>query len=124
MFTQTGGCTMDRGIVPINKNYELEYRYYDKDQTYKYFNRKFEVLLLEKKTLKKNYVMHMDNSDTRSMTPYVYRANQRKKYDFGVTTLNWNDIKNNFLDFVVGEIGERGRGNAKKALGKLSSPKI
>ena len=115
---------MDRGIVPINKNYELEYRYYDKDSTYKYFNRKFEVLLLEKKTLKKNYILHMDNSDTRSMTPYVYRTNQRKKYDFGVTTLNWNDIKNNFLDSVVGEIGEKGRENAKRAIGKLSSPKI
>ena len=116
---------MNRGTIPINKNFELEYRYYDKDPTYKYFNRKFEVYLLEKKTLKKNYVMHMDNSDTSQMAPSVRKAsNMRKKWDFGVTTLNWNDIKNSFTDYIVEEIGEKSRGNVKKAMGKLSSPKI
>jgi len=126
MLSMSGGCTkMNRGTIPIDKNYEIEYRYYDKNPSYKYFNRKFEVYLLEKKTLKKNYVMHMDNSDTNQMAPFVRKAsNMRKKYDFGVTTLNWNDIKNSFTEYIVEEIGEKNRGNVKKAMGKLSSPKI
>jgi hypothetical protein len=56
---------MDRGKIPINKNLELEYRYYDRDSNYKYFNRKFEIFVLEKKTLRKNYLMHMDNADSK-----------------------------------------------------------
>ena len=115
---------MDRGIVPINKNFELEYRYYDRNTNYKYFNRKFEIYLLEKKALRKNYVLHMDNSDTRHMMPNVYKAAERKKYDFGVTTLNWNDIKTKFTDYIIAELGEKQRNNVKKAIGKLSSPKI
>ena len=116
---------MDRGIIPINKNFELEYRYYDKDPSFKYFNRKFEILVLEKKTLKKNYVMHMDNADTRQMMPRVYKAeSQNRKNNFGVTTLNWNDIKTKFADYITDELGERQRNNVKKAVGKLNSPKI
>lgn len=115
---------MDNGKIPINKKYELEYRYHDKDADFKYFNRKFEVYLLEKKALRSQYIMHMDNSDTRHMAPGVYKASQKKRYDFGVTTLNWNDIKNTFLDFIVDEIGEQHREQAKKAIGKLSSPKL
>jgi hypothetical protein len=116
---------MDRGTIPINKNFELEYRYFDKDTNYKYFNRKFEIFLLEKKALKKNYVMHMDNSDIKQMTPFVFKATTgKKKHDFGVTTLNWNDIRTKFSDFIVEELGERQRNNVRKAIGKLSSPKI
>ena len=116
---------MYRGIIPINKNYELEYRYFDRDPTFKYFNRKFEIYLLEKKTLRKNYILHMDNVDTRQMVPNVYKASTgKRKHDFGVTTLNWNDIKTKFTDYIVAELGERQRGNVKKAIGKLSSPKI
>ena len=115
---------MDNGKIPINKIYELEYRYHYKDADFKYFNRKFEVYLLEKKALRPQYIMHMDNSDTRHMAPGVYKASQKKRYDFGVTTLNWNDIKNTFLDFIVDEIGEQHREQAKKAIGKLSSPKL
>jgi len=113
---------MDRGIVPINKDFELEYRYYDRDTNFKYFNRKFEIIVLEKKTLKRNYVMHIDNADTRQMMPHVYKG--RQKSDFGVTTLNWNDIRTKFTDYVVSELGEKQRNNVKKAIGKLSSPKI
>jgi len=115
---------MDRGKIPISKNFEFEYRYFDRDPAYKYFNRKFEVYLLEKKPLRSEYILHMDNSDTKHMVPTVYKATHRKKYDFGVTTLNWNDIKTTFLDFVIEEIGEENRANAKKALGKLASPKL
>jgi len=115
---------MDNGKIPINKTYELEYRYHDKDVDYKYFNRKFEVYLLEKKTFRPQYILHMDNSDTRHMAPGVYKASMKKRHDFGVTTLNWNDIKNTFLDFVVNEIGEQHREEAKKAIVKLSSPKL
>lgn len=116
---------MERGIIPINKNYEFEYRYYDRDPSFKYFNRKFEVYLLEKKAFKKNYILHMDNGDTKKMMPTVYKGvSHGKKFDFGVTTLNWNDIKNTFLDFIVEEIGEENRKTVKKALGKLSSPKL
>ena len=115
---------MDNGKISINKNYELEYRYHDRDTEYKYFNRKFEVYLLEKKAFRPNYLMHMDNSDTRHMAPGVYKAAKKKRYDFGVTTLNWNNIKNTFLDFIIDEIGEENRDHAKKAVGKLSSPKI
>ena len=83
---------MDRGTIPINRDFELEYRFFDKNPTYKYFNRKFEIYLLEKKTIKKNYVLHIDNADPRQMIPRLYKASTgNKKYDFGVTTLNWND---------------------------------
>jgi hypothetical protein len=66
----------------------------------------------------------MDNSDTSNMKPYVYKANIGKKCSFGVSTLNWNDIKNNFMDFLIAEIGENHRDNIKKAIGKLVSPKL
>jgi len=116
---------MDRGIIQINKNFEIEYRYYDRNTQYKYFNRKFEIFLLEKKTLKKNYVLHMDNADPRNMMPSVHKAaSGNKKFDFGITTLNWNDIKTKFTDYIVSEIGEKQRTNVRKAIGKLSSPKI
>ena len=114
---------MDKGTIPINKNFELEYRYYDRDTNFKYFNRKFEIYVLEKKTLKKNYVMHMDNANARQMMPKVYKASSGKKMDFGITTLNWNDIKTKFTDYIVAELGEKQRNNVKKAVGKLSSPK-
>jgi hypothetical protein len=116
---------MEKGRIPINKNFELEFRYYDRDPTYKYFNRKFEILLLENKTLKKNYIMHMDNANPRQMMPRIYKASTGKhKHDFGITTLNWNDIKTKFLEYIINEIGERERRNVKKAIGKLASPKI
>lgn len=116
---------MDRGTITINKNYMLEYRYHDRDGSYKYFNRKFEIYLLEKKLLSKNYVMHMDNSDENKMMPSLYKkGGKTEKFDFGVTNLNWNEIKNNFLEFIVDEIGEENRENTKKALNKLSSPKL
>ena len=116
---------MDRGVIPINKEYELQFNYYDRDQKFKYFNRKFEIIIVEKKTLRKNYVMHMDNADTHQMMPRVFKASTgRKKHEFGVTTLNWNDIKTKFTDYVVAELGEKQRGNVKKAVGKLSSPKL
>jgi hypothetical protein len=116
---------VERGVIPINKEHELQYNYYDRDQKFKYFNRKFEIILVEKKTLKRNYVMHMDNADPRQMMPRLYKASTgRKKHDFGVTTLNWNDIKTKFTDYIVAELGERQRNNVKKAIGKLSSPKL
>ena len=118
---------MDRGIIPINKNFELEYRYYDRDTNYKYFNRKFEIYLIEKKTLKKNYVLHMDNCDITpgKWSPHIHKAsNVKKKLYFGVTTLNWGDIKNSFLDCIVGEMGDKNKTHAKKAVSKLMSPKI
>ena len=72
-----------------------------------------------------NYIMHMDNADTRQMMPRIYKgcAGSRRQ-DFGVTTLNWNDIKTKFTDYIVAELGEKQRNNVKKAIGKLSSPKI
>ncbi len=118
---------MKRGTIPISKEYEIEYRYYNKDQEFRYFNRKFEIYLLENKPLKKNYIMHMDNSNTSptDFTPHIYTAsNIKKQINLGVTTLNWNDIRNNFLEFIVKEIGEQYRDNTKKALGKLHSPKV
>ena len=116
---------MDRGTIPINKNFELEYRYFDKDPSFKYFNRKFEIYVLEKKTLKKNYIMHMDNADTRNMMPVVFKASTgRKKHDFGITTLNWNDIKSKFTDQIIKELGKKSETNIKKAVSKLSSPKV
>ena len=116
---------MDQGIIPINKNFEIQYVYYEKNPKYKYFNRKFEIFVVEKKTLKKNYVMHMDNADPRQMMPRVYKASSGgKRHDFGVTTLNWNDIKTKFTDYIISELGEKQRNNVKKAVGKLSSPKI
>lgn len=116
---------MDKGVIPINKEYELEYHFFDRDPNFRYFNRKFEIILVEKKTLRRNYVMHMDNADPRQMMPRVYKASTgKKKHEFGVTTLNWNDIKTKFTDYIVAELGERQRNNVKKAIGKLSSPKL
>jgi hypothetical protein len=118
---------MDRGTININKNFELEYRYYDRDNNYKYFNRKFEIYLVEKKSLKKNYVLHMDNCDLSpgKWSPHIHKLpNVSKKYYFPVSTLNWNDVKNNLADCIIDEIGEKNQVNVKKAIGKLSSPKI
>jgi len=116
---------MDKGAIPISKEYELQYNYYDREQKFKYFNRKFEIILVEKKTLRKNYVMHIDNGDPRQMMPRIFKASTgKKKHDLGVTTLNWNDIKTKFGDFIISEIGEKQRENVKKAIGKLSSPKL
>jgi hypothetical protein len=115
---------MDRGIIPINKNFEIEFRYHDRDINHKYFNRRFEIYLLEKSTHKRNYVLHMDNADIRQMMPHVYKAHQKKKFDLGVTTLNWNDIKTKFTNYIILELGEKQRNNVKKAIGKLNSPKI
>ena len=116
---------MQRGVISINKDFEIEYRYYEKDAKYKYFNRKFEIFLLEKKMMKKNYILHMDNADPRQMMPGLYKASQRgTRFDFGVTTLNWNDIKTKFTDYIVAELGEVNRNNIKKAITQLASPKI
>ena len=118
---------MKRGTIPINKNFELEYRYFDKDPSYRYFNRKFEVYLLEKKALKKNYVLHMDNCavEPGKWSPHVHKStNINKKLYFGVSTLNWTDIRNNFADFIVDELGENYRTDVKKAVAKLLSPKL
>lgn len=116
---------MDKGTIPINKDFELEYRYYDKDLNFKYFNRRFEIYVLEKKTLKKNYIMHMDNANPHEMMPTLHKASTgSKKYDFGVTTLNWNDIKTKFTDYIVSELGEKERKNIRKAISKLISPKL
>ena len=116
---------MDRGVIPINKAYDLQFQYFEKDPTYKYFKRKFEIVVVERKTLRRNYVMHMDNADTRQMMPHVYKASTgKKRHEFGITTLNWNDIKTKFTDYVVAELGEKQRNNVKKAIGKLNSPKI
>ena len=116
---------MQRGVISINKDFELEYRYHDKDAKYKYFNRKFEIFLLGKKMMKKNYILHMDNADPRQMMPGLYKASQRgTRFDFGVTTLNWNDIKTKFTDYIVAELGEVNRNNVKKAITQLASPKI
>ena len=117
---------MKRGTIPVGKDYELEYRYYDKDSSFKYFNRKFEIFLLEKKTLRRNYVMHMDNSDISesNWTPHVYKASHPKKQlSLGISTLNWNDMKKSFLDHVITELGEQYRQPAITAVKKLSSPK-
>jgi hypothetical protein len=118
---------MDRGNIKINKNYELEYLYFDRDNDYKYFNRKFEIYLIEKKSLKKNYVLHMDNCDISpgKWSPHIHKAsNVKKKIYFSMSTLNWNDVKNNLTNIIVDEIGEKDRTSVKKAIGELSSPKL
>jgi len=118
---------MQRGTIPITKHFELEYRYFDKDSNYKYFNRKFEIYLLKKTALKKNYVLHMDNCDTTpgKWLPHVHKPpNVDKKLYFGVSTLNWGDVKNNFMECIVAEIGAEHGDDVKKAVGKLTSPKL
>ena len=118
---------MQRGIIPINQYFELEYRYYEKDLAYKYFNRRFEVYLIGKKGLQKVYILHMDNCDVRpgKWAPHIHRAsNVAKKLSFGVSTLNWNEIKDNFLVCIVSEIGPEFAKDAKKAVVNLLSPKL
>jgi hypothetical protein len=67
----------------------------------------------------------MDNANPSDMKPTVHKASTGgKKHDFGVTTLNWNDIKTKFGDYIVSELGERERENIRKAISRLNSPKI
>ena len=118
---------MQRGIISINQFFELDYRYYDKDLKYKYFNRRFEIYLIRKKNMQKIYLLHMDNCDTRpgKWSPHIHKAsNVAKKLYFGVTTLNWNEIKDNFLVAIIAEIGDAYKADAKKAIVKLFSPKL
>jgi hypothetical protein len=118
---------MQRGIIPINPYFELEYRYYDKDPHYKYFNRRFEIYLIGKKGMQKTYILHIDNCDTRpgKWAPHIHKAsNVSKKLSFGVSTLNWNEMKENFLACIIGEIGDVYRKDAKKAVVHLFSQKI
>jgi len=56
------------------------------------------------------------------MMPRIYKGG--RKSDFGITTLNWNDIRTKFTDYIVSALGEKQRNNVKKAVGKLSSPKL
>ena len=118
---------MQRGIIPINQYLELEYRYYDRDPRYKYFNRRFEVYLIGNKGMQKVYILHMDNCDTRpgKWAPHIHKAqNVAKRLSFGVSTLNWNEMKENFLACIISEIGDAYYNDAKKAVVKLLSPKI
>jgi len=41
-----------------------------------------------------------------------------------VTTLNWNEIKDNFLAAIIAEIGDTYKSDAKKAVVSLLSPKL
>lgn len=118
---------MQRGVIPLNQFFELEYRYYEKDPRYKYFNRRFEIYLIDKKGLQKIYILHMDNCDIRPghWSPHIHKAtNVAKKLSFGVSTLNWNEIKDNFLAVISSEIGDAYKKDAKKAVAKLLSPKL
>ncbi len=118
---------MDKGTIPINKQFELEYRYFDRDPSFKYYNRKFEIYLVHKKSLRRNYVLHMDNCETTpgKWAPHIHKPPKiDTKLYFGVTTLNWGDVKKNFTECIVDEIGENHRTSVKKAIGKLVSPKL
>lgn len=118
---------MQRGIIPINQSYELEYRYYERDPRYKYFNRRFEIYLIGKRGLQKIYILHMDNCDIRpgKWAPHIHKAsNVAKKLYFGVSTLNWNEIKENFLAVIISEMGDASKKDAKKAVVNLFSPKF
>jgi len=118
---------MNRGTVPINKDFELEYRYYEKDPSFKYFNRKFEIYLIEKKTSGNAYRLHMDNCDTTPSrwSPHVHKPPEvNKKLYFAVSTLNWGDVKNNLFECIVAEIGQENKKDVKKAISQLVTPKI
>ncbi len=118
---------MQRGIVPITPAYELEYRYYDKDPSYRYFNRLFEIYLIERKSTGRSYMLHMDNCDIRDghWAPHLHKAsNVAKKLYFGITTVNWNEIKENFTACLIAELGEDHKKMVKKAMAKIASPKL
>jgi hypothetical protein len=119
---------MKRAVITINKDYELELRYYDKDPSYKYFNRRFEIYLLKKTGFKKSYVLHMDNCDTREgrWAPHIHKIPDvdRKLY-FPATTINWNDIKKNLYECIIAEIGDdKCKNDVRKAVARIPSPKI
>ena len=118
---------MQRGVVPISPEYEIEYRYHDKDTNYPYFNRYFEIYLIERKPTGRSYMLHMDNCDTHEgrWAPHLHKKeNVAKKLYFGITTVNWNEIKENFTSCLIAELGEQHKKPVKKAMAKLSSPKI
>ncbi|MEM0493569.1 MAG: hypothetical protein QXS02_06435 [Candidatus Thermoplasmatota archaeon] len=118
---------MKRAVIPINNYYELELRYYERDISYKYFNRKFEIYLLKKEKIKRTYILHMDNCDTREgrWAPHIHKIPDvdRKLY-FPATTINWNDIKKNLYECITSEIGLDYKNDVKKAIAKIPSPKI
>jgi len=123
---RSGEIAMEQGRIPVDKQFDLEFRYHEKDAAFKYFNRKFEVALV-KKGVRKMAVFQVDNSDAKSMMPAYYVATESgrvKKLNVGLSSLNWNEIKNNLVESVVTQFDGIDRENLKKAVGKLHSPKL
>ena len=83
---------MDRGTIPINQNYEFQYAYYDRDAKYKYFNRKFEIILVEKKTLKKNQDKPLSSNLIEeallAKDPVTIEVVKEAQYYLGILTAN------------------------------------
>jgi hypothetical protein len=118
---------MQRGVIPINKNFELEFRYYEKDPHYRYFNRKFEIYLIGRQGMTRSYMLHMDNCDVSEgkWAPHIHKKeNVARKLYFGVSTVNWNEIKENFTSCLIAEIGDDQKKYVKKAIAQLFSPKL
>lgn len=119
---------MEQGIIPVNKEYDIAYRYYDRDSAYKYFNRKFEIMLVTKNKSgsERNIVLLLDNCDPNNPRwfPHLHKPGKKSKYYFGVATLNWNDIKKKFLSAMCKEIGDQHADELEAALDTLFSPKL
>ncbi len=123
---RNGEIAMQQGRIPVDRQFDLEFRYHEKDSSFKYFNRKFEVALV-KKGVRKTAVFQVDNSDAKSMMPSYYVATDSgrvKKLNVGLSSLNWNEIKNNLVESVVTQFDSIDRESLKKAVGKLHSPKL
>jgi hypothetical protein len=116
---------MEKGIIDVNKEYAIGYKYHDRDSNYKYFNRKFEIIVI-KKSEPSTFILLMDNCDTRGgkWFPHLHKPNSKTKYYLGVFILNWNEVKNKFLECIVSEVGTEHKEDFKKALNKLLSPKL
>ena len=117
---------MQEGFITVNKDYVILYRYHKRNPKYKYFNRKFEIALFRKKSSKSELLLILDNCDTNpgKWFPHIHRPNSNKKYYLGISTLNWNDLKNKMLECFVSETAEDYREDFKKAIDKLLSPKL
>jgi len=119
---------MEEGFITVNKDYMIFYRYHKRDPKYRYFNRKFEIALFKKDNAKSKLLLLLllDNCDTGpgKWFPHIHKPGVDKKYYLGISTLNWNQLKNKLLECFVSETKEDYREDFKKAVDKLLSPKL
>lgn len=112
-------------MIDVNANYEIEYRYSEKDRDYKDFNRLNVVVLLSKDKTGNRVVLRADNSDKQTglwpMHIHIPDSKDRSYFVYWGSTLesNWDRFKGSFSDEAVKLVGEEHREDLGKALEEL-----